>query len=151
MVQTLAKNPTAYHDYEIPASYEAGVVLAGHEVKSVKTGKINLKGSYIIIRGGEAWLINAHITPYQPKNIKGEYEPDRPRKLLLHKKELDYLAGKSRESRLTLVPLRIYTGSGGKVKLEFGIGKSKRKYDKRETLKEKETERKIKRAMRQET
>lgn len=148
-MQILAKNPTAYHDYEILASYEAGVVLAGHEVKSVKTGKINLKGSYIIIRGGEAWLINAHVTPYQPKNIKGEYEPSRPRKLLLHKKELDYLTGKSKESRLTLVPLRIYTASSGKIKLEFGIGKSKRKYDKREDIKKRETERKIRRAMRQ--
>lgn len=148
MINVLAKNPIAYHDYEILADYEAGLVLAGHEVKSAKVGGANLKGSHIIIQDGEAWLINARIAPYQPKNIRGEYDPTRVRKLLLHKKELSYLIGKSRESRLTLVPLRIYTGRAGKIKLEFGIGRGKRQYDKRETIKKREVERKITRAMR---
>ncbi len=141
-----AINKRAKHDYHILETFEAGLVLKGHEVKSIKTGKISLKGSYVVIRAGQAFLINAHIPPYQPKNTPRNYVPDRTRKLLLKKKEIKYLAGKSQEKGLTLVPLKVYTKKD-KLKLEFGIGRGKKKTDKRETIKKREAKREIQRKL----
>ncbi len=121
-------------------------MLKGHEVKSIKTGHISLKGSYVTIKDGEAYLLNALISPYQPKNTPEDYEPTRSRKLLLHKKELKYLLGKGKMKGLTLVPIRVYNKKG-KIKLEFGIGRGKRKIDKRELIKKREDKRKIERAI----
>lgn len=143
----LAINPRAKYDYEILETYEAGMVLAGYEVKSIKTGHISLKGSYVTIKNNEAFLINAYIPPYQPKNTPDDYEPSRSRKLLLHKSEIKSLIGKIRQKSLTLVPLRVYT-KRKKVKLEFALGKGKRKIDKREKIKKREVERTINRALR---
>jgi len=144
---TLATNPRAKYDYQIIETYEAGLVLFGQEVKSIKTGHISLRGSYVTIKGEEAWLVNAQIPPYQPKNLPADYEPTRSRKLLLHKKEIKSLIGKGKQKGLTLVPLRVYTKKG-KIKLAFALGRGKRKIDKREKIKEKEAKRKIERALR---
>jgi SsrA-binding protein len=142
---SLAYNKRANFDYEISESYEAGLVLYGHEVKAVKTGHISLKGSYVTIkRSGnrlpELYLINAHIPQYKKASSIKNYEPTRSRKVLLHKKEINYLVGKSKEQGLTLVPIKIYT-KHSKIKLEFGIGRSRKKYDKRDVIKKRETAR----------
>lgn len=136
-MKTLALNKRAKYDYDILEKFEAGLILKGHEVKSIKTGRVNLRGAYVVIKDDEAYLINADIPPYQPKNIPEDYKPDRTRKLLLHKKEIKTLIGRGREKGLTLVPIRVYDKKG-KLKLEFGIGKSKKKIDKRELIKKRE-------------
>ena len=144
---TLATNPRAKYDYHILETFEAGMVLAGHEVKAIKTGHISLKGSYVTIKDEEAWLINAQIPPYQPKNTSADYEPSRTRKLLLNKREIRSLIGQSKRKGLTLVPLRVYTKKG-KIKLAFALGLGKRKIDKREKIIKREVKRKIDRALR---
>lgn len=145
---TLATNRQARFSYKILEKYEAGIVLTGHEVKSAKNGHLSLRGSYVTIKNQEAWLINTLISPYQPKNMPDNYEPIHPRKLLLHKQEIKSLIGKIKQKGLTLVPLRVYT-KHRMVKLEFGLGQGKRKTDKRETIKKRETKRRIDRALRQ--
>jgi SsrA-binding protein len=103
------KNKRAYFDYDFLEKFEAGIILTGQEVKSIKLGRMNLSGSYVIIRNNEAYLINAQIPPYQPQNTPKNYEPTRARKLLLKKDEIRYLIGKSQERGLTLTPLRVYS------------------------------------------
>lgn len=138
----ITTNKKAYFDYEILETFEAGMVLTGQEVKSIKTGHISLAGSYIVLKDREAWLVNAHVPPYKMAGTLPGYDPTRSRKLLLHKKELNSLIGKIKQKGLTLVPLKVYT-KRGKIKLEFGIGRGKRKYEKREIIKKRETEKKI--------
>lgn len=138
----LATNKRAYFDYEILETMEAGVELLGNEVKSIKTGHISLAGAYAIIRGEEAWLINADIPPYQMANMPSGYDQKRTRKLLLHKKEIKYLLGKIQEKGLTLLPLKVYI-KNQKVKCEIGIGKSRKRHDKREVLKRRASDREI--------
>ncbi len=140
-------NRRANYDYEILETLEAGLVLKGYEVKSIKSSKISLKGSYVTIKDNEAYLINAHISPYQPPNTPKNYDPMRSRKLLLHKNQIKSLIGKLKQKGLTLVPIKIYT-KRGIIKLEFGVGRGKREIDKREKIKQRETKRKIERAMR---
>lgn len=147
-VKVLAENKRARFDYEILETYEAGLVLYGYEVKAIKTGHISLKGSYVVIRKREAYLINAFIPPYQPANIPEDYKPEQDRKLLLKKSEIKSLIGKSKQKGLTLVPLRIYT-KRGKVKIGLAVGKGKRKIDKREVIKKREAEREIERKLRE--
>ena len=139
-MKALAENNRARFDYEILETYEAGIVLYGFEVKSIKIGHVSLKGSYIIIKDNEPFLINSLVSPYQQANTPESYDPQRSRKLLLKKSEIKTLIGKFGVKGLTLVPLRIYTKKS-KLKLEFGIGKGKRKIDKRETIKKRDTER----------
>jgi SsrA-binding protein len=146
-METLATNKKAYFDYEILEKLEAGIVLSGSEIKAVKTGKANLTGSFAIIRNNEAYLLNLSIAPYQPKNINFAYIPDKTRKLLLHKKQIAYLLSKKKQKNLTLIPLRMYN-KNGLVKIELGLAKGKKKFDKREALKKKEIKRKIDRAKR---
>ena len=145
---TLVTNPRAKYDYHILKTFEAGMVLAGHEVKAIKTGHISLKGSYVTIKNEEAWLINAQIPPYQPKNTPTDYQPSQTRKLLLNKKEIKSLIGQSKRKGLTLVPLRVYTKKG-KIKLAFALGLGKQKTDKREKIIKREVKRKIDRALRE--
>jgi SsrA-binding protein len=131
---------------------EAGLVLAGHEVKAIRNNKVSIHGAYVKIfgpstssgRASEAWLVGAIISPYQPGNVPVDYDSQRSRKLLLKKSELKYLIGKSQEKGLTLVPLKIFDAHG-LIKLELGIARGKKKYDKRETIKKREEERKIRR------
>ncbi|NCO80339.1 SsrA-binding protein SmpB, partial [bacterium] len=126
--------------------FEAGVSLIGQEVKSLKTRGVNLAGSYVIIKDSEVFWIGAKISPYQPKNAPPDYNPERSRKLLLKKSEIQYLIGKAKQKGLTLIPLRVYT-KNGKIKLEFGIAKGRRKFDKRELIRKREIERELKREL----
>ena len=145
-MKTLAKNKKAYFDYEILEKFEAGIVLIGQEVKSIKLDRINLSGAYVVLRGGEVYLVNASVPPYQPKNLQIDYDPTRPRKLLLRKSEIKYLIGKTEEKRLTLIPLRVYANKG-KIKLEFAVGKGRKKANKKELIKKRDTEREIEREL----
>lgn len=147
-MKTLAENKKAYFSYNILENFEAGISLNGQEVKSIRMGKINLLGSYVVIRNGEAYLVGANIPPYQPKNAPEGYDPQRSRKLLLKKKEIGYLIGKTKQKGLTLVPLRVYT-KNRLIKLGFGLVKGKKEFDKRESIRKKEDKRKMERAIRQ--
>jgi SsrA-binding protein len=145
---TLAYNKRANFDYEIQDTYEAGLVLLGYEVKSIKTGHVSLKGSYVTFRRAkgknlpEAYLINAHIPLYKFAGDRPDYDPTRARKILLKKQEIAHLLGKKEEQGLTLVPIKIYTKHSF-IKLEFGVGKGRKKYDKREVIKKRELDREI--------
>jgi SsrA-binding protein len=141
----LAINKRAYLDYDISEKFEAGLVLRGYEVKSVKTGHISLKGSFVTVKKNELYLTNANIPLYKHAGTIANYNPTAPRKLLLHKREIAYLIGKSRTEGLTLVPIRVYTKQG-LLKLEFGIGKGRKKHDKRSVIQKRESDRKIARA-----
>ncbi|MBI2674190.1 MAG: SsrA-binding protein SmpB [Candidatus Yanofskybacteria bacterium] len=135
-----ATNPKAGFDYEILETIEAGLVLEGHEVKAIKTGKASIKGAYVKIVDGAPYLIGANISPYQPANTPKDYDPQRSRKLLLSKKEISALVGTSQAHGLTLVPLKIYAKKG-RLKLLVGIARGKKKYDKRESIKRKDIQR----------
>jgi len=143
---TLAINKRANFDYDILDKFEAGLVLFGHEVKSVKTGHISLKESFVTVHGNELYLTNAHIPPYQHAGKIDNYDPARPRKLLLKRSEIKNLIGQARTEGLTLVPIRMYT-KRKLVKLEFGVGKGKKEYDKRERIRRREDERGMRRAI----
>jgi len=142
----VSTNRKAYHDYTIVETCEAGLSLLGTEVKSLREGRANLKDSYVIIKGGEAFLLNCHISPYSHGNIQN-HDPLRTRKLLLHKREIDSLWGKVRQKGFTLIPLKVYF-KDGKAKVEIGLCKGKRVYEKREAIKEKEAQREIERYLR---
>ncbi len=141
----IAANKKAFHDYFILEKLEAGAVLLGTEVKSVREGRINLKDSYALIRGGEMFLLNCHISPYSHGN-RENHDPTRSRKLLLHAAEIRKLIGKTQEKGLTLIPLRVYM-KRGKVKFELGIAKGKKLYDKRETERRKEADKEARAAI----
>ncbi len=146
MEQVVSTNRKAYHDYFIEETYEAGITLLGTEVKSLREGKVNLKDSYALIKGNEIFLLNCHISPYSHGNIQN-HDPLRTRKLLLHRKEINKLWGKLTQKGLTLIPLKIYFKKG-KAKVEIGLCKGKKQYEKREVLKEKEARREIERHLR---
>jgi SsrA-binding protein len=143
--QTVCVNRRARHNYFIDEIYEAGLVLVGSEVKSLRDGKANLSDAYARIQNGEAFLINAHVSPYPGAN-RFNHEPTRARKLLLHRREIARLTGKTRERGLTLVPLRLYF-KGGKAKVELGLARGKKLYDKRETLRRKAAAREVERSL----
>ena len=138
----LAVNKRAHFDYNILENYESGLVLTGQEVKSIKTGHVSLKESFVTIHGSELFLTNAHVPPYSQAGKIFNYDPTNPRKLLLKKSEIKRLIGKARTQGLTLVPIKLYTKKR-LIKLEFGLGKGKKEYDKREKIKKREAERKI--------
>jgi SsrA-binding protein len=140
-------NRKARHDFFIEETFEAGISLVGTEVKSIRDGRINLKDSYALINDGEAFLIGCHISPYSHGNIMN-HEPERTRKLLLHKRQILMLTGKLMKQGYTVVPLSVYINKAGKIKLELGLAKGKKFADVRETLKEKEAQRDIDRALR---
>ena len=146
---TLAENKKALFDYEILEKYEAGVALYGFEAKSVMRGSAQLKGAFVLIRGGEAHIINAVIPPYQAKNTPAWYEPDRPRKLLLHKKEIFALSGATSQKSLTLIPFSLYTAKR-KIKLGFALARSRKKFEKRELIKKRDFQREKEKIMKQE-
>jgi len=141
----VATNRKAFHEYHILETFEAGVQLRGSEVKSIREGKASLKQGYILIRKGEAWLKGSHIASYSHTGFEG-HEPVRDRKLLLHKKEIKRIGSKLAEKGLTAVPTKLYF-KGGLIKLEFGLAKGKKLYDKRETKMKRDVERDIQRAL----
>jgi SsrA-binding protein len=142
-----ATNRKAFHDYHILENLEVGLVLTGTEVKSIREGKVQLREGYARIQNGEAWLHNAHVAAYGQGGV-WNHEPTRPRKLLLHRGELARLAGKTREAGVTLVPLKLYDRKG-RIKLELGLARGKRQYDKRVAIAERESRRDIERAIRE--
>lgn len=144
--KVVAQNKKAYHDYFIEDTYEAGIVLQGTEIKSIRNGRANLKDSFARVQNGEVFLHNMHISPYEQGN-RYNHDPLRTRKLLLHKKEILKLIGYTKESGYSLIPLKIYLKNGF-AKILLGLGKGKKKYDKREDLKKKEAKRDIERAFR---
>ena len=144
----VATNRKAFHEYHILETFEAGVQLKGSEVKSIREGKASLKQAYILIRKGEAWLRGTHIPTYSHTGFEG-HEPVRDRKLLLHKKEIQRINSKLAEKGLTAVPTKLYF-KGGLIKLEFGLAKGKKLYDKRDTKKKRDVERDIQRALKAE-
>jgi SsrA-binding protein len=139
-------NRKARHDFEILETYETGIALVGTEVKALRVGKANLKDSYAGLKDGEVWLFGVHISPYSHGNIFN-HSPERDRKLLLHRREIRRLIGKTKETGLTLVPLRMYF-KHGKAKVELGLARGKKQYDKREAIAKRDVERDVKREMR---
>lgn len=146
---TLATNKRVFADFHVLEEFEAGIALSGPEVKSVKASNLNLKGSYISLDSSQhAWITGMHIGRYKPATaVQTDYDPTRQRQLLLSKKELDYLTGKSREAGLTILPLSVYT-KGSLIKVKLGLVRGKKKFDKRESIKKRETDRSIRRALR---
>ena len=142
----IAKNPTAYHNYDITDKLESGVVLSGTEIKSIRSGQVNLKDTYAIIRSGEIYIIGMHISPYEHGNIFNK-DPLRDRKLLLNKREINKLIGLTKQQGYSLVPISLYF-KGNLVKVELGIGKGKKLYDKRQDIAKKDAQRQIGRTLR---
>jgi SsrA-binding protein len=142
----VATNRQARFRYHLLEKFEAGLMLQGSEVKSLRAGKVNLKDSYAVVRDGEVWLHGCHIAPYGPAAGEG-HDPERPRKLLLHRKEIERLIGKTAERGLTLVPTRIYF-TGPRAKVELALARGKERHDKREAIREREQRREIERELR---
>lgn len=146
--KVVATNRKAYHDYAIEEKLEAGIVLKGTEVKSMREGRVNLRDSYASVDHGEVVLHHCHISPYSHGNIMN-HDPTRVRKLLLHKTEIHKLLGKTQQKGLTLIPLRIYFSKRGYAKVELGLAKGKKLYDRRETIKSREAGREVQRAIKE--
>ena len=143
--KTITVNRKAYHDYIILESLEAGIVLMGSEIKSIRAGRVNIRDAYAKPENGEIWLVNAHVAAYEAASHFG-HEPNRPRKLLLHRHQINELTAEVSQKGLTLVPLKLYIKKGT-AKLELGVARGKRLHDKRESIARRETEREIERAM----
>ncbi|HHX95936.1 MAG TPA: SsrA-binding protein SmpB [Clostridia bacterium] len=146
-VRVVTENRKAHHDYFIEETHEAGIVLVGTEVKSLRAGKVNLKDSFAQIEKGEMFLYNVHISPYDPGN-RFNVDPLRPRKLLLHKREINRLLGKVKQQGMTLIPLKIYFKKG-RAKVELALAKGKKVYDKRRVMAERDAQREMARALRE--
>src|SRR6185295_9973034 len=144
--KTIALNRRARHEYSIEDSLEAGIVLSGTEIKSVRAGKVNLANAFARIDRGEAWLVGAHIAPWEGGN-RLNHEPKRDRKLLLHRGQIDQLLGRTKAKGLTLIPLKIYITSRGKAKLELGLGKGKQLYDRRREIQARDIRREVEREL----
>ena len=143
----IATNRKAFHDYAISERLEAGLVLVGSEIKSIRAGRVNLRDSYVIIRNGEAWLIGSHIAGYLKASYQ-DHDPHRERKLLLHRREIDRWQGKAEQKGYTIVPLRLYL-KNNRAKVEIGLARGKREYDKRQTIAKRDSERDVRRAMKE--
>lgn len=145
----LAENRRARFDYDILETFEAGLEFTGSEVKSVRMGKGSIAGAHVIIRGSEAYIVGFTIPAYQPANKSSFVEPERNIRLLLSKKEISYLDGKTLKTGLTIIPLRVYN-KGAKIKVEIGLAKGKKKFDKRDTIRKREDDRSVSRALKRE-
>jgi len=144
-MKVISVNRKAYHDYFIYETWEAGLVLTGSEIKSIRDGRVNLRDSYVTIKDDEAWLIGAHISPY-PQANRQNHDPRRDRKLLLHRREIDRLRGKVQEKGFTIIPLRLYL-KNNVAKVEIALARGKKKYDKRQAIAKKEAQREMERAL----
>jgi SsrA-binding protein len=145
-IKVITVNRQAYHDYTVERTVEAGISLVGTEIKSIREGKVNLRGSYAMVRNGEIWLENAHIAVYEHGN-RYNHDPMRNRKLLLHKREINQLVQRTAMKGLTLIPLKLYL-KGGRAKIELGLCRGKKLYDKREAIAQREAQRDIERIVR---
>ena len=146
-IKQIANNKKAFHDYSIEETFEAGIVLTGTEVKSLRQSGAHLREAFATVRRGEVWLHGMHIAPYTHGN-RANVEPDRSRKLLLHRKEIRYLIGKTKERGYTLVPLKLYFSTANLAKVEIGLARGKKEYDKRDSIAKRDQERDIARALR---
>jgi len=144
--RTVATNRKARHEYFIEDTYEAGIALTGTEIKSVRAGQVSLRDGFVLIRDGEAWLMNVHIAPYEHGN-RSNHEETRKRKLLLHKREIERLHGQVTQRNWTIVPLKMYINDKGLAKVQIGLVRGKRQYDKRATIAKRQSERDVRRAM----
>ena len=142
----ITRNRKASHDYELLDTFDAGLVLTGSEIKSIRAGHANLREGYVQVRGDELWLLNVHIASYEQAGVYG-HEPLRPRKLLLHKREIDRIASRVQEKGLTIVPTQLYLERGW-AKVEIALARGKKQYDKRDALRERTSQRQIERALR---
>lgn len=144
--KTVATNRKARHDYFIDETYEAGIVLTGTEIKSARAGRVNLQDSYVQVKDGELWLINTHIAPYEQAGRDG-HEPKRPRKLLMHRREISRLQGKIQEKGYTIVPLCLYLKNNKWAKVEIALARGKKLYDKRQTIRKHDAQREVERTL----
>lgn len=144
--RTVATNRKARHDYEIEETFEAGIVLTGTEIKSVRLGQVNLRDGFVLVRGGEAWLMNVHIAQYEQGNRQNHVET-RQRKLLLHRREINQLHAEATQRNWTIVPLRLYINEAGRAKVEIALAQGKKQYDKRQDIASRDAKRDIQRAI----
>ncbi len=147
MGDTIAQNRRARHEYTIEDTIEAGIVLRGTEIKSIRAGKVSLADAYARIERDEAWIVGLHIAPWENADVRFNHEPKRSRKLLLHRDEIDELLGKTKAKGLTLVPLRLYINEQGKAKLELGLARGKQTWDRRREIAERDARRETERAV----
>ena len=145
-IKVIARNRRASHDYHLERTFEAGLVLRGAEIKSIRANRINLQEGFVQERDGELWLLNVNISPYEQAGVYGYVEPMRPRKLLLHKKEIAQIISKTRERGYTVVPTMVFL-QRGKAKIEIALAKGKKQYDKRADLAKRDSEREIRQAL----
>ena len=145
--KVVATNRKAFHEYFISDTFEAGLVLVGSEIKSIRAGRVSLQDGYVSFEQGEAWLLNVHIAQYDPAS-RQNHDPKRRRKLLLHRREINRLAGKVQEKGFTIIPTRLYL-KGGRAKVEIGLAKGKRLYDKREAIAKRDSQRQVDRALKE--
>ncbi len=146
--RTVATNRKARHDYHVEETFEAGIALTGTEIKSVRQGQVNLRDGFVLIRNGEAWLLNVHIAQYKHGN-RQNHDETRQRKLLLHRRQIDYLHGQATQKNWTIVPLRLYITGAGLAKVEIALVRGKQQFDKRRTIRERDADRDIQRALKQ--
>jgi SsrA-binding protein len=146
-VKVIATNRKARYEYQFLDVYEAGLVLQGSEIKSIRAGRVSIKEGFVLFEDGEAWLVNVHIAPYDPAH-RQNHEPKRRRKLLLHRREIDRLQGGAQEKGITVVPIRLYLKEG-RAKVEIALAKGKKQYDKRQTIAKRDSKRQIERAIKE--
>ena len=149
-MKALATNRYVRHEYEVLDTFDAGMMLTGQEVKSIKNGAISLKGAHVIVRNSQAWLLNATVSPYPQAGPLPDYDPTRSRKLLLNSSEIERIAGGLSRDRLTVVPLEVYTHRG-LVKIKIALARGKKEYEKRETIKKREVTREVQRTIREDS
>jgi SsrA-binding protein len=147
-IKIITKNRKAHHDYDLETTYQAGLVLVGSEIKSIRGNNVNLRDSYVEVRGGELWLVGAHISLYKNASIFGHDDPLRPRKLLLHGREISQIIDRVKERGYTIVPTMLYL-ERGRAKLEIALARGKKQYDKRQTIAKRDSEREIRRALKE--
>jgi SsrA-binding protein len=147
-IKVITRNRKAQHDYHIERTYQAGIVLQGSEIKSIRANNINLRDGFVQEKQGELWLIGVHITPYEQASLFGHHDPTRPRKLLLHKKEIAQIIDKSRERGYAVIPLMVFL-QRGRAKVEIALAKGKKQYDKRDTIAKRDAEREMRRAVKE--
>ncbi|MFC2029541.1 SsrA-binding protein SmpB [Chloroflexota bacterium] len=146
-VKVVATNRKARHDYHLSDAMEAGLVLMGSEIKSIRAGRVSLREGFVVFDEGEAWLVNVHVAQYEPANVQN-HEPKRRRKLLLHRREIDRLRGRVQEKGYTVIPTRLYL-KDGRAKVEIALAKGKRQYDKRQAIAKRDSKRRVDRALRE--
>lgn len=147
-VKIITRNRKAQHDYHVEQTYQAGIVLQGSEIKSIRSNNINLRDGFVQERNGELWLIGVHISPYEQASLFGHHDPTRPRKLLLHRKEIAQIIDKSRERGYTIIPIMVFL-QGGRAKVEIALAKGKKQYDKRDAIAKRDADREMRRALKE--